>query len=75
MEKITSMTEEEFSKAAHEVGWSDEWIQEVIKEARIDADIERARKRNIIAIPVSLGLAMYWAFCKYGPIYTEANNA
>ena len=47
MEKVTSMTEEEFSKAAREVGWDDEWIQHLIEEARIDADMEQAQQRGM----------------------------
>ena len=75
MEKITSMTEEEFSKAASEVGWDDKWIQKVIEEARLDADIERAQKRKIIAIPVPIQLARFWEFAKNGPTYPEAHLA
>ena len=72
MEEIKSMTEEEFSKAASEVGWDDKWIQEVIEEARLDADIARAQKRKIIAIPVPVRLAMHWESAKNGPTFVEA---
>lgn len=73
MEKVTSMTEEEFSKAAREVGWDDEWIQQSIEEARINADMEQAQQRGIIAVPVPIGLAGIWNFIKDGPAFVEAH--
>ena len=73
MEKVTSMTEEEFSKAAREVGWDDEWIQHLIEEARIDADMEQTQQRGIIAVPIHIGLAGLWNSIKDGPAFVEAH--
>ena len=68
------MTEEEFSKAAREAGWDEKWIQDVIEDARLDADIERAKKQRKIAIPVPFQLGGLWPFVKHGPTYPEART-
>ncbi|MEE3314930.1 MAG: hypothetical protein VZR56_12350 [Treponema sp.] len=72
-EKITSMTEEEFSNAAHAVGWDDNSINETIKDARLSADEEYAKKHRIISIPEDKFLAMaYEMTFKHKPVYPEA---
>lgn len=60
------MTEEEFSKAAKNAGWDDAWIKEIIAEAKLDADVERSQKQNLIALPIEINLAMTYEFIVRG---------
>ncbi len=71
--KVESMTEEEFAEASRAAGWDEEWIKEVIEEARQWADDDWARKHHIIALPVDMQLAMMFEHAQYGPPIVESD--
>ncbi len=68
MEKIISMTEEEFSKIALEKGFDKYWIISCIDDCK--NDIEKIKKEGlIIPIPLEKKLAFYYeSIVKNGPL-------
>ena len=68
MEKIISMTEEEFSKIALEKGFDKHWIKSCIDDCK--NDIEKIKKESlIIPIPLEKKLAFYYeCIVKNGPL-------
>ena len=68
MEKIISMTEEEFSKIALEKGFDKHWIKSCIDDCK--NDIEKIKKKGlIIPIPLEKQRAFYYeSIVKNGPL-------
>ncbi len=68
MDKVVSMTEEEFSKAALEKGFDEHWIKSCIDDCK--KDIEKILKEGIIKpIPLERQLALnYEHIVKHGPL-------
>ena len=68
MDKVVSMTEEEFSKAALEKGFDEHWIKSCIDDCK--KDIEKILKEGIIKpIPLERQLALnYELIVKHGQL-------
>ena len=68
MEKISSMTEEEFTKAALEKGFDEHWIKSCINDCK--KDVEKIRKEGLIEpIPLERKLALnYELIVKHGQL-------
>ncbi len=68
MDKIVSMTEEEFTKAALEKGFDEHWIKSCINDCK--KDIEKILKEELIEpIPLERKLALnYELIVKHGQI-------
>jgi hypothetical protein len=68
MEKINSMTEEEFSQAALEKGFDEQWIKSCIEDSKKEIE-ETLREGRITPIPLETELALlYEHIVKHGPI-------
>ena len=68
MDKVVSMTEEEFTKAALEKGFDEHWIKYCINDCK--KDIEKILKEGLIEpIPLERKLALnYELIVKHGQI-------
>ena len=68
MDKVVSMTEEEFTKAAFEKGFDEHWIKSCINDCK--KDIEKILKEGLIEpIPLERKLALnYELIVKHGQI-------
>ena len=68
MDKVVSMTEEEFSKAALEKGFDEHWIKSCIDDCK--KDIEKILKEVLIEpIPLERELALnYELIVKHGQL-------
>ncbi len=71
--KVTSMTEEEFLKAALAKGFDKQWIKSCIDDCK--KEIEQTRKEGlIIPIPLENELALYYeCIVKHGPLKNEGS--
>lgn len=69
--KVTSMTEEEFSKVALAKGFDKRWIKSCVDDCK--KEIEQTRKEGLIVpIPLENELALYYeSIVKQGPLKTE----
>ena len=68
MDKVVSMTEEEFTKAALEKGFDEHWIKSCINDCK--KDIEKILKEGLIEpIPLEREIALnYELIVKHGQI-------